>query len=81
VVLSKAARWPGIRSEATNLNGPEPTASLICSKASVLASRSGMIEQWGSARASGKSGNGFLRRNRIVLSETAASSSVRSISA
>ena len=72
------ARWQRKR------YGPLPTISVICLNGSVLARRSGIIAHIGEGdlpSASGSSGNGFFRRNWMVRSSGAESSSVPVISA
>ena len=64
--------------------GPLPTISVIWVKASVFASRSGIIagiSEGDLPSASGSSGNGFFSRNWMVLSSGADSSSVAASSA
>ena len=68
-----------MRSLARKRNGPLPTISVTCLKGSVFASRSGIIGHMATPAlpsASGSSGNGRLRRNAMVISSGAESSSV-----
>ena len=65
------------------LKGPEPIASVIFVNASVLATRSGMMNgtfEEGFASASSVSGNGFFSFSVKVLSSTAVQESVNSAS-
>ncbi len=70
-----------MRSDATNLNGPLPIASVTCFIASVIAECSGMITQYTCASALGSNAKGRLSRKRITLSDGAEISSTRAISA
>ena len=73
-----------MRSAATKRYGPLPTISVTCVKASVAASRSGMITQGLDGTlpsASGSSGKGRLRRKRRVRSSGASSASIAASSA
>src|SRR6185437_7845869 len=73
----------GTHSSFTNLNGPEPIASVMFVDASVFAMRSGMMNgtfDEGLASASSVSGNGRLSVSANVLSLTAFQASVTSAS-
>src|SRR5262249_11973799 len=74
---------PGTHSSFTILNGPEPIDSVIWVKASVLATRSGIMNgtlDEGLANASSVRANGFFSFRVNVVSFTAVQASVRSAS-
>src|SRR6266404_9761307 len=79
--LTYTTLLPGTHSSLTNLNGPEPIASVMLVDASVLAMRSGMTNGTfddGFANASRTSGNGRFSLSVKVLSLTAFQDSVTS---